>query len=77
MNERQTIVEIRGGIADVTHGGHNTLVIDWDDEMDFDRAHNLVSLILDSSLDGPTIFFYIREITEKFEEFCKDREVTK
>jgi len=60
------LVEVRGGIADVTHGDGDVIVIDWDNEIDYERAYALINELLMSSLDGPTQIAYIKDVCDRF-----------
>jgi hypothetical protein len=72
MNEIN-MVEVRGGIAEVTSG--DVLVIDWDNEMDYDTAASIISELLNSDLDGPSQMHYISMVIEEFNKFCEARGV--
>ena len=52
MTDETNVVEIRGGVADVTSG--DVFVIDWDNDIDYDLANFLISTILVTCWDGPT-----------------------
>lgn len=65
------MVEVRGGIAECTKG--DVLVIDWDNEMDYDTAHDIISNLLESDLDGPEQMRYIGMVLEEFDKFLKSR----
>lgn len=64
MSENIVIVEVKGGVADITSG--DAILIDWDNGIDYDTAVNTINQILESSMDGPAQMKFIVEIAQGF-----------
>jgi hypothetical protein len=68
MKSELNIVEVSGGVAEVTQG--DALIIDWDNSMDYDTAASIIIELLGSDLDGPVQMSYIGKIVVEFEKFA-------
>ena len=60
------VVETYGCIATITHGGDESIEIDWDDAFDYEKAYSLINEVIGSNLDGPIQMVFVAQVATKF-----------
>jgi len=68
------IIEIEDGDYEVSGDRSiEPIILNWDsNDWDFDTTHQNISELLESDLDGPTMFSLIKRCIEKFEVFVAE-----